>query len=315
MFHFKTLKELLNHFADEKTCRDFLEEKYWQGGAICPYCGSMKVYRLNDGKRFKCGNKKTCDRKFSVTVGTIFENTKIPLSTWFAAIYLTANHKKGISSLQLHRDLGVTAKTAWFMLHRIRYMLKQYTQVTLSDTVQVDETYVQGKKRNRSKKERARIIKYGWTKEKEATVIGLIDKENLVLRVVTGSEKRHVMPVIREVVPDTETLIVTDASALYFGLENTYKGRIIINHAKDEYQVAQYHTNSVEGVFSWFKRTIFGTYHYVSKKHMQAYCTMFSFRFNTRKMKECERFDAVFTDLNSRLTYPKLIGIQNESIS
>lgn len=122
MFKFKNVKQLLNYFADEKTCRDYLEQKRWSGKPVCPYCQSAKVYRLANGIHFKCGNKKTCDNKFSVTVGSIFENTKIPLSTWFAAIYLATYHKKGVSSLQLSRLLGITQKTAWFLLHRIREM-------------------------------------------------------------------------------------------------------------------------------------------------------------------------------------------------
>src|SRR5688572_2719407 len=120
---FKNLKDLFIKFSSEEICRNYLENQRWNGKPVCPYCKhDGKIYRIENGKRFKCGNPE-CYKKFSVTVGTIYENTKIPLSTWFGTMYLITAHKKGISSLQLHRDLGVTQKTAWFLLHRIREML------------------------------------------------------------------------------------------------------------------------------------------------------------------------------------------------
>src|SRR5215204_1333758 len=122
---FKNLKDLLKTFSSDQICREFLEKQRWKGKPVCPFCGSMDgAYTLNDGKTYKC-KEKLCHKKYTVTVGTIFENTKVPLSTWFAAIYLCTAHKKGISSLQLHRDLGITQKTAWFMLHRIREMMRE----------------------------------------------------------------------------------------------------------------------------------------------------------------------------------------------
>jgi transposase-like protein len=307
MFHFKTLKQLLTHFADETICRQYLEEKRWKGQPVCPYCGTKKVYRLTDGKRFKCGNKKECDRKFSVTVGTIYQNSKIPLGTWFAAIYLATSHKKGISSLQLARDLGITDKTAWFLLHRIRHMVNPATEITLNGTVQVDETYVKGKNKNRTKKQR-RLIAEGKRLDRDTPVMGFVNEGKAVLQVVRRVAFDTVHPLVKKVVTDEETVIVTDGSNVYCGLEDCYKGRIIINHAQDEYKVGPYHTNSVEGAFSLFKRTIFGTYHYVSPKHLQRYCTLFSYRFNTRKMNGDERFDDTMSNVEGNLTYQQLIG-------
>src|ERR1700730_5625053 len=115
MQQFKNLKELFSYFADERTCWDYLEKHIWNGKPVCPHCGSERVYRLSNYKQFKCGNKATCDKKFTVTVGTIYQNTRIPLVTWFAAVYLSACHKKGISSHQLGRDLSITQRTAWYL--------------------------------------------------------------------------------------------------------------------------------------------------------------------------------------------------------
>ena len=131
---FKNLIELTQHFSNEETCRKHLEELRWNNKPVCPYCNHKKVYKIEKGKRFKCANKE-CYKKFSVTVGTIFENSKIPLKTWFIAIYFACNHKKGISSLQLSKDIGVTQKTAWFILHRIREMLKEKAPQMLENEI------------------------------------------------------------------------------------------------------------------------------------------------------------------------------------
>lgn len=151
---FKNLQQLFDTFKDEDTCRLFLEQQRWNGSPECPFCGCTKVYKTKRG--FRCGDK-FCDKKFSVTVGTIYENSKIGLRTWFAAIYLFTSSKKGISSLQLGRQLGITQKTAWFVLHRVREMLRDKAPQMLTNEVQVDETYVGGKeKTNTQIKERQR---------------------------------------------------------------------------------------------------------------------------------------------------------------
>jgi transposase-like protein len=144
--NFSNLKQLFDYFRDEATCRAYLEQQRWNGHVTCPHCNSQKVYRTNRG--FKCADK-TCHKKFSVTVGTIYENSKVDLRTWFAAIYLFTSSKKGVSSLQLHRQLGVTQKTAWFILHRVREMLRVKGPQMLNEEVQIDETYVGGKEKNR----------------------------------------------------------------------------------------------------------------------------------------------------------------------
>jgi len=220
MREFKNLKQLIAYFSEEKTCLAYLEQQLWNGIPKCPFCGTERVYRLVDGKQFKCGNKKGCDRKFNVLTRTIYENTKLPLSTWFAAIYLLTAHKKGISSYQLARDLGVTQKTAWFILHRVREMVKVSNDIKLDAIVQADEAYVKGKSKNRHKSKR-KLIAEGKLPESGGIVFGLVN-ERAVMKVVPNAQKPTLKAVIQEVVPDHETVMVTD------GLYGLYRiGRII----------------------------------------------------------------------------------------
>lgn len=147
---FKNLIEFQKYFKDEQTCRNYLELNRWPNGVVCPFCQSSNVYRFSDGKRFKCADK-TCNKKFTVIVGSIYENSKIPLQKWFLAMYMIENHKKGISSCQLSRDIGVTQKSAWFMLHRIREMMRNKDYSKLDNIVEIDEVYIGGKVGNMSK--------------------------------------------------------------------------------------------------------------------------------------------------------------------
>ncbi len=155
MIEFKNLKDLMASLKDEAACRQHMEEMRWEGNPVCPHCSAANPYRLKDGKTFRCKDK-TCKRDFTVTVGTVFENSKIPLSTWIAATYVLTAHKKGISSHQLGRDLGITQKTAWFVLQRLRFIMDEDapTEPDLKNIVEIDKTYVGGKLGNMRKDKR-----------------------------------------------------------------------------------------------------------------------------------------------------------------
>lgn len=304
---FNSLIQVLDYFKDEATCIAYLAKERWGDTPACPHCGNVGAYVTNRG--FKC-KAKECHKKFSVTTGTTFENTKISLRTWFAAMYLCTAHKKGISSLQLSRDLNITQKTAWFILHRIREMLTIYNSEKLSGTVEVDETYVGGLTRNKSNKIRKELKEAGTQFSDKTGVVALVQRDGEIRTQVINTQKpsfNDIYPVIQNnTQPDA--FILTDSAPLYKTLKNHYKHEFI-NHAQGEYVRGKMHTNTVEGFFSQLKRGIIGIFHQVSPKHLQRYCNEFGFKYNTRKLTDTERFNSVLklTD-NKRLTYTKLIS-------
>lgn len=307
---FQNLKQLFQKFHNEEVCREYLEMQRWNGKPVCTHCGhSDKIYRIEGGKRYKCGNKN-CRKKFSVIVGTIFENTNVPLSTWFAAIYLITAHKKGISSLQLHRDLGVTQKTAWFMLHRIREMLRNDAPSMMRNVVEVDETYVGGREANKHQAKRRRGEKKttGRSLQTKTAVLGMVERGGEVrAQVINSTGTIALMRVVKKNI-QVGTHIVTDN---YYGYHFLKKSHTYyhssVDHSKGQYVNGVYHTNTIEGFFSLFKRGVIGIYHQISKKHTNHYCTEFAFRYNTRDMTDPMRFDfAVPGAIGKRLTFKRL---------
>jgi transposase-like protein len=298
----KNLKELMSHLSDESVCREYMEQMRWNGQPVCPHCGENKPYKLKDGKTYRC-RAKTCKKDFTVTVGTVFENSKVPLSTWIAASYVLSAHKKGISSCQLARDLGVTQKTAWFVLHRLRLIMGVDNEPEPMDQiVEVDETYVGGTFGNMNKKRRKKWQDSG--KDNKVPVMGLLQRNGKAKLTVIG--ERTFKEVIRENV-DTSAVIVTDTHLSYQGLDQEFAGHGTVNHSQQEYKNGIFYTNSVEGFFSLFKRTIFGTYHQISPKHLHRYCAESSYRYNSRKIKDKQRFTEMLSKTEGRLTYKKLI--------
>src|ERR1019366_987398 len=174
MLEFKNYKELMSKLSDEKVCRDAMEQWRWNGEPFCPHCGGTKPYKLGDGKTYRC-REKTCRKDFTVTVGTIFENSKIPLSTWIASIFVITAHKKGISSLQLSRDVGITQKTAWFVLHRIRYIMDEPNPEPLDQIVELDETYTGGKfaLMNRARRKKYQLLGI----DNKTAVMGFVQRD------------------------------------------------------------------------------------------------------------------------------------------
>lgn len=302
MQQFKNLREMMATYSDESVCRSYMEEMRWGGNPTCPFCGMNKPYRLKNGKSFRCRDKE-CKRDFSVTVGTVFESSKVKLSVWMAALYLCTAHKKGVSSLQLSRDLGITQKTAWFVLHRIRLIMgDDDPEIPLDNVVEVDETYVGGKFDNMNRERLHRHRESGI--DNKVAVMGLLERDGKAKLTVIG--KNTFKDIIRDNV-STSATVITDSHKSYLGLDSEFKDHQSVNHNIKEYKRGLAYTNSVEGFFSIFKRTIYGTYHQVSPKHLHRYCAETSYRFNSRKITDSERFTKAISNTEGRLTYKKLI--------
>ena len=303
--NFKSLLQVLDYFKDEQTCINYLAEKRWGDTPSCPHCGNVGAYVTNRG--FKC-KAKECHKKFTVTSGTILENTKISLRLWFATIYLATAHKKGIFSHQLSRDLNITQKTAWFLLHRVREMFKEDALEMLTGTIEVDETFVGGKNKNRHEKKKI-AGSQGRSSADKTAVVGLLQRNGKVLtQVVEDTEKDTLQHIIYSNVHQSAT-VITDAYNSYKGLSALYN-HMSVKHTEGNYITeGDKHTNNIEGFWSGLKRGIVGIYHYVSPKHLQRYCHEFGYRYNTRKVADVVRFDDAIQSVNGkRLTYAKLIS-------
>lgn len=303
---FKSILEFQKTFDTNDKCREYLELQIWNGKPICPYCGCEKSYKLTKGHRYNCANPE-CKRTFSVTVGTIFENTKIPLTKWFYAMYILAVHSKGISSLQLSIWLNVTQKTAWFLNHRIRQTFGEKTSLLLGNMVEVDETYVGGKFKNKRLSIRKTMVAISGSHEHKTAVMGLLERDGKVITQVVDDTKREtVLPILLKTIIPGSTLH-TDSSHIYTPLKNVFKHESV-NHTQNEYVRGNVHTNTIEGFWSLLKRQIVGIHHNVSPQHLQRYCNEASYRYNQRGLAQDERFaDTLKNSKGGRLTYDELI--------
>lgn len=309
MKELRSFVDLMRHCRDEESCREFLEEARWHGEAICPHCHCQEVedcyrhYRLKTKGKFnglyKC---RRCRKRFTVTVGTMFEGSHISLQNWFYAIYIFLNHKKGISSVQLAKDIHVTQKTAWFMLNRIRHNFEDKVQVQFKEETQVDETYVGGKNRKRSGKKGTQ----GRNTTIKTPVMGLLSDGMVCTITIPEASGKILKGIIRALVPKSTT-VVTDGWKGYNQLHKSGYSHEVVIHKEGEYVNEKgFHTNSIEGFWSHLKRGILGIYHLVSRKHLQKYCNEFAFRYNTRHLGEIQRFAYFLPSLSKRLSYWEL---------
>lgn len=308
---FKSVRELIKAFPDEQTCINHLEQIRWNGNVVSPFDASSKVYKCA-GNKYKC---KNTGKYFNVRTATLFDNTKVELQSWFLAIYLITSHKKGISSLQLGRDLNVTQKTAWFMLQRIRACFGiEATETDENNNnklggsgviVEVDETYVGGKTKNMTNKKRKAIAENRADQWNNKTVMmGYLERgSRLRLQAIKSTD---FVPNLVKANVDKESVLMTDTANTYskVGKEFAYHGTV--DHTKKEYKKDFSYTNSVEGCFSLFDRMVIGIYHYISPKHIQKYADEFTFRYNSRKATDLIRFNLLLENCTNRLTYNEL---------
>lgn len=288
--------KLGEHFANEDKAREYMEFLRWgTGGPACPRCGGADPYRLTPkAESAKPGRKgllkcRACRKQFTVTVGTVFEDSHIKLTKWIQAIYLIGASKKGISAHQLHRMLGITYRSAWFMMHRLRYAMDNGLTSPLSGTVEVDEAYIGGKR----KSGKGRMPADGGRK---AAVAVLVERDGRVRAMpmarvdgasMTAAIKAHVAP---------GSVLMTDETNIYHGPKVPSGKRKIAgmtrhmtNHGRGEYVRGDVHTNTAEGFVSLLKRGIVGTFHHVGKGHLGRYVTEFEFRYNARKVSDAQR--------------------------
>jgi transposase-like protein len=270
---------------------------------FCPYCGHEKAYTLSRKNMFRCAD---CRRNFSVTVGTIFEDTKLPLRVWFGAIWLITNHPKGIASTTLAKDLGITQKSAWFVLHRLRHAARtrSFNRPLMTGKIEVDETYVGG---NAINKHKSRSGTKGGSSDK-TPVIGAVERDgDVVAKVLPIANKANIHGFVREVVSPEAEMLVTDAHPVYQRLEG-YPGHQIVNHQRGEYKKGEAHTNSIESVWALLMRQIVGTHHWVSPKHLEKYVQEMTWRLNRRSMTPADRMNSLFECVAGTLPYKVLIS-------
>ena len=305
MNHFKTLKELEKVFKTNDDCLTYFEQIRWADGITCPHCGSTKYYTLAKAHNFKCANKH-CYKKFNVLKNTIFENTKIPLPAWFTAIYIASSHKKGISSVQLAKDVGIIQRSSWFVMHRIREMFREDNVIQFKGEIEADETYVGGKAENKHRSKRVKGAQ-GRSMKVKTPVMGIIERGGRIVTFpVTSLSSAAIIPVLTKYVTPDST-IYSDEWSGYKDVHRSFHHEVI-KHKKDEFVRGRAHTNTIEGYWSLLKRGIYGIYHQTSSKHLHRYCVEFSFRYNTRKLTEEERFiEALKMAYEKRLKYQDLI--------
>lgn len=278
-------------FDTDSECREALEDLRWPDGVRCLRCDSDKISRISTRRQYDCDS---CRYRFSVTTGTVFHDSHLPLQKWFLAVLLLCEAKKGMSANQMKRTLGVAHKTAWYLCHRIREAMKTENPEPLSGTIEVDETYVGGRVRGRG-------LGRGVYLSNKTMVLAAIERGGEI-RLSTGkkNDRTTLHEFIKTNAPNPER-IITDEYQAYRGIADGDTTHETVTHSKGEYVRGSVHTNTVESAFGLFKRGVVGSFHQISAKHIDRYLNEFEFRFNNRKNSH------LFRDTLTRLVTAKAL--------
>jgi len=312
----KTLQQAIKHYSDEQVCIDAVAALRWPDGKpTCPACGHQEHYYLKSQKRWKC---KECHRQFSVKLGTIFEDSPLHLDKWLCALWMLVNCKNGVSSYEVSRALGITQKSAWFMLHRLRFALQGKDGGKLGggphSKVEIDETFIGGKARNMHKSRRDRMTTYA----SKTAVMGMLERGGKVKTAVLGNKRRgsQMQEIVRESV-HPGTWLMTDEFTGYAGLDKDYT-HLVANHL-ERYVHGNVHTQGIENFWSLLKRGLGGTYVAVEPFHLFRYVDEQAFRFNNRgnrehKITDADRFQLALSQIaGKRLTFAEVTGKVGET--
>jgi transposase-like protein len=309
----KTLQEAILYFADFENCKKFMMDLRWPNGIVrCPQCGSDNVSYLSKARVWKCYGNHPC-AKFSLKTGTIFEDSPLPLDKWVTAVWLIVDCKNGISSYEVGRDLGVSQKSAWHMMHRIRFALHGEPSGKFSGEVEADETFIGGKARNMHVAQRKRRITGTGGKDKTA-VMGILERGGKVHTVVVSNRRKATLQTAVKKHVEAGAALYTDALLSYEGLEGDYAHQVIDHAVK--YVDGKVHTNGLENFWSLLKRGINGTYVSVEPCHLLRYLDEQAYRYNNRAtpdspMNDFDRFKMAMSQIvGKRLTWNQLTGKQ-----
>lgn len=296
---FNSLSDLLKEFPDEQSCIEYLEWQRWGGKVVSPFDADSKVYKCKNNQ-YKC---KNTGKYFNAKTDTLFHRSSIPLVKWYTAIWLILFHKKGISSVQLGKDIGVTQKTAWFMLHRIRECFGKENDSELEEVVEINETFVGGKNKNRHKDKKVPHSQGRSFKDK-TPVFGMLQRGGkVVAKVVENTKVKTLSKEIYKTIKTGSTIYSDEWN--YGNLSKDYT-HAFVYHCYGIYAYGDETTNSIEGFWAILKRSIIGIYHLVSRKHLQKYVNEFVFRYNTRRFGVQYTFDYFLNSIQSKITYKEL---------
>lgn len=309
-FAFKNIHEFNEYFKDERACYEFFEQLRWEGKPVCPHCGSENHYvvkprgKFKDIPSYRCKNR-ACDLPFTVRTKSIFEGSKIELKSWFQAAYEISTRKKGISSVELGKRIGVSQKTAWLLNHKLRAMLKETEPTLLKDVAQVDEAYIGGKNKNRHS-DKKKPHSHGRGSVGKTMVFGARGLlGDVKAAIVPDADRATLFPLIDKWI-EKGSIMVTDEWGGYHTLQDENYFHVTVNHQKGAYVNGAFSTNGIENFWSIFKRGIIGVFHSVSPQHLQAYLDEFTDRYNKKALGNDQRFEEVVKRApNKKLTYER----------